>query len=120
MHHLLLAACCLAFLASPPTSHAQESPPVPSAQVSADQSSCREIAVLAQKYDADRKLPDSVVTGGQPCPKGEAAVCLLAVMDKVLEKCEKEGKEAVPPRTWSGSPSCTRRSRRNWPSMRGT
>ena len=96
MHHFLLAAFCFAFLVSPLTCHAHESPAATSVQVSADQSSCREIAVLAQKYGADRKLPDSVTTGGQPCPKGEAAACLLAVIEKVQEKCAKEGKDAVP------------------------
>lgn len=96
MHRLLLATFFLTFLVSPLTCQAGDSTAATSAPVSADQSSCREIAALAQKYGTDRKLPDSVVTGGQPCPKGEAAACLLAVIEKVQEKCAKEGKEAVP------------------------
>jgi hypothetical protein len=97
MHQLLFAACCLTFLSPSLPCLAQEIPAAPTAQVSADQSSCREISALAQKYGADRKLPDSVVVGGAPCPRGEAASCLLAVMDKVLEKCGKEGDGSVSP-----------------------
>ena len=41
------------------------------------------------------KLPASVLAEGKPCPRGEAAICLLAVIGKALEKCGKEGKEAV-------------------------
>jgi hypothetical protein len=58
--------------------------------------SCKDIAELGKKYDAARKLPDSVVIEGKPCPKDELARCLLSVIDKTLDKCEKEGPEAVP------------------------
>ena len=97
MHHLLLTACCLAFLASPPKQLRSGKPASFLCTGIRRPVVLPEIAVLAQKYGAGRKLPDSVVTGGQPCPgKGEAAVCLLAVIDKVLDKCGKEGKDAVP------------------------
>jgi hypothetical protein len=63
----------------------------------ADVQACREIIDLAKKYDATAKLPASVVNEGKPCLRGEAAVCLLAVIEKVLEKCGKEGKDSVSP-----------------------
>jgi len=33
---------------------------------------------------------------GKPCSKGEVASCLLSVIKKVKEKCDKEGTDAVP------------------------
>ncbi|RII26568.1 MAG: hypothetical protein CXR31_09105 [Geobacter sp.] len=98
MHHLLLATLCLTLLVPSPRCFAEalmlsSSSP----QQSADSSSCREIAALAQKYGADRKLPDSVVIDGQPCPRGEAAACLLAVILKVQETCVRLGRDAVSP-----------------------
>lgn len=96
MHHFLLVACCLTVLIFPLTCGAEDSPAIPSAHISVDHSYCRELAALAQKYGADRKLPASVTIDGSSCPAGEAAVCLLAVIDKVREKCAREGKDAVP------------------------
>ncbi|HEY5974318.1 MAG TPA: alginate export family protein [Geobacteraceae bacterium] len=96
MCQLFLVICCFALLASPLTCHAEVPPATPSLQTPADISFCREIAALAQKYGADRKLPDSVVNDGKPCPRGEAASCLLSVIIKVQEKCAKEGWAAVP------------------------
>jgi hypothetical protein len=61
-----------------------------------EQPTCKELAELAEKYNASRKLPESVVVEGKPCPKEEAAGCLYSVIQKVMEKCEKEGREAVP------------------------
>ncbi len=57
---------------------------------------CREVAELAKKYDAEKKLPESVIVEGKSCPKGEVAQCFLSIMEKVLEKCKKEGPDAVP------------------------
>ena len=96
MHQLLLAVFCLTLLAPPLACHAEERPARASSQTTADHQFCQEIAVLAEKYGADRKLPDSVTVEGRPCPKGEAVACLLAVIDKVLDKCGKEGNDAVP------------------------
>jgi hypothetical protein len=58
--------------------------------------SCREVSELGKKYDATRKLPDAVIAEGKPCPKSEVTGCLLSVIDRVLEKCDREGEEAVP------------------------
>jgi hypothetical protein len=53
--------------------------------------SCQEIVTLATKYGALVKLP-----AGESLEKKELAPPLLAVIEKVLEKCEKEGSEAIP------------------------
>jgi hypothetical protein len=58
--------------------------------------SCKEVAELAVKYDAKKKLPDAVVMEGKPCSRKDVQGCLLSVIEKVLEKCGKEGTEAVP------------------------
>jgi len=96
MYQLFLAVCCFTLLASPLACYAEDLPITFSPTQVSDQSSCREIAALARKYGADHKLPESVVVDGKPCPRGEAASCLLSVIVKVLEKCEKEGRDAVP------------------------
>ncbi len=66
------------------------------AQTAAGQELCRTVAELANKYNAGKKLPDPVIMEGKSCPRGEVAQCLLSLMDKVLEKCKKEGPDAVP------------------------
>ena len=57
---------------------------------------CRDVAELARKYDAAKKLPESVVFEGKSCSRNEVAQCFLALMEKVLEKCKKEGPESIP------------------------
>lgn len=58
--------------------------------------SCRELNELAKKYGANGTLSQSVFVEGKACPKDEMARCLLSVMDRMLDKCDKEGPEAVP------------------------
>ncbi|HTP65191.1 MAG TPA: alginate export family protein [Geobacteraceae bacterium] len=53
--------------------------------------SCKEIGELAAKYGALKKLPEK-----EFLEKKELAESLLAVMEKVLAKCELEGRESVP------------------------
>ena len=65
-------------------------------QVTIEHWACKDITELSKKYGASQKQPDSVVAEGKPCPKDELAKCLLAIIDRVIEKCEKEGVEAVP------------------------
>jgi hypothetical protein len=60
-----------------------------------DIQSCRTLAELAKKYGAEKRLPDSVVVEGKPCSKSELARCLLSVMEKVCDKCDKEGCAAL-------------------------
>jgi hypothetical protein len=64
--------------------------PLP-AKVSREHWSCKEIAELAAKYGAQNKLPE-----GASLEKEELVVPFLSLIDKVLEKCEKEGIAAVP------------------------
>lgn len=56
---------------------------------------CRDVAELAQRYDAERALPATMTVEGKPCLRSEAADCLLGVIDKVLAKCRKEGINAL-------------------------
>ncbi len=58
--------------------------------------SCKEIAELGKKYEATKKLPEAVVVEGKPCPKRELAGCLLSILDKVMDKCGKEGADSIP------------------------
>src|SRR6185369_3653651 len=55
-------------------------------QVTSEHWAYREIADLLEKYSTHKKLPV-----GKSCSKGELAQCLLSVLDKVVEKYEKEG-----------------------------
>src|SRR5512140_1944281 len=96
MHRLVLVLGWL-LLVPPLVCRAADLPADPSSQTAARQWSCRDIVSLAQKYGVDAKLPDAVSAGGEACPGGDAAACLLAVIDKVREKCATEGKDAVPP-----------------------
>ncbi|WP_298439286.1 alginate export family protein [Geobacter sp.] len=64
-------------------------------QVTMSHWSCKQIAELARKYDAEKKLPDTVEVEGKPISRAELAKYLLYVMDKVVKKCDLEGKEAV-------------------------
>ncbi len=59
-------------------------------QVTSEHWAYKEIADLLEKYSAQKKLPE-----GKSCPKGELAQCLLSVLDKVVEKYEKEGGQAI-------------------------
>ncbi|UFS70811.1 alginate export family protein [Geomonas sp. RF6] len=61
------------------------------AQVSKEHWACKELTELSAKYGAPASLPQKEVL-----EKKELASQLLSLMDKVLEKCEKEGPEAVP------------------------
>jgi hypothetical protein len=61
------------------------------AKVPKEHWSCKEIAELAAKYGALKKLPESA-----SLEKKELAAPLFAVIEKVQEKCKKEGSEAVP------------------------
>jgi hypothetical protein len=61
------------------------------AKVPREHWSCKEIAALAAKYGALKKVPEA-----ESLEKKELVAPLLAVIEKVQEKCEKEGKEAVP------------------------
>ena len=82
----LFLSVCLASAALAHEGHSE----IP-AKVSLEHWSCKEIAELAQKYGAPGKLPAAEIL-----EKRELAAPLLAIIDKVLEKCGKEGAGAIP------------------------
>lgn len=51
----------------------------------------KEVKELGEKYSAEKKLPE-----GETCTKSELCQCLLSILDKIVEKREKEGDEAIP------------------------
>ena len=74
---------------------ADEAAQAPAGQSAVDEKMVKYLVDLANKYDATGKLPKSVVVEGKPCPKPDAATCLLAIIEKVLDKSKKEGKDAI-------------------------
>lgn len=59
-------------------------------QVTSEHWAYKEIAELLQKYAAEKKLPE-----GRDCSRGELTDCLLAVLNRVVEKYEQEGAQAI-------------------------
>ena len=88
----LIAACFLLSVCLGSAVFAHDDTREIPAKVSGDHWSCRELAELATKYGAQSRLP-----AAELLEKRVLAAQLLAVMDKVLEKCGKEGSKAVPP-----------------------
>jgi hypothetical protein len=60
--------------------------------VTAEHWSCRELAELAAKYESKERLPES----GRTYTKEELARVLCSVLERVCDKAEKEGPEAIP------------------------
>lgn len=86
---LSFSLCIAAFLCGSAFAHEGQSEI--SAKVPKEHWSCKEIAELAAKYGALKKLPEK-----EYLEKKELAEPFLSVMEKVLTKCEIEGREAVP------------------------
>lgn len=63
--------------------------PIPD-QVPTENWAYQEIKELVEKYEAKKTLPEK-----KTCTKDELAQCLLSVMEKVVEKYEKEGAQAI-------------------------
>jgi hypothetical protein len=97
MKKLLYALCLSALLSTGFLNAARAAEDVEQIpdQVTMEHWACKDIVELSKKYGASGKLPDSVASKGK-CPKDEMARCLLSIIDRVLDKCEKEGVEAVP------------------------
>lgn len=91
----LLILCALILFRGWSAAHAETTVQAPAEQPAVDDRTVSDLVDLAKKYDATGKLPRSVVVEGKPCPKGDAVTCLLAVIEKVLDKSKKEGKEAI-------------------------
>lgn len=90
----LILYLSVAFLWNAPSAWGGDDRQVPD-KVTMEHWTCREIAELAVKYDAERRLPEAVVAGGKSCDKTELARCLLSVMEKVVTRCEVDGPDAV-------------------------
>jgi hypothetical protein len=74
---------------------APETSNIVAGEAAVDDLTVRDLVDLAKKYDATGKLPNSVMIEGKPCPRADAATCLLTIIEKVLDKSKKEGKDAV-------------------------
>ena len=59
-------------------------------QVTSDHWAYKELSELGEKYEAEKKLPE-----GTSCSKSELAHCLVAILEKVVEKYDKEGPHAI-------------------------
>lgn len=86
---MLFLAVLFAMLVCGAASAHEEGGEIP-AKVPKTHWSCREIAELAAKYGALKKLPEK-----ETLEKKELAASFLDIMDKVRAKCELEGSEAV-------------------------
>jgi hypothetical protein len=91
----LLISCALILAMGWGTAHADISVHSLAEQSVVEDQAFRNLVDLAEKYDATGKLPKSVVVEGKPCTKGDAATCLLTIIEKVLDKSKTEGKDAV-------------------------
>jgi hypothetical protein len=91
----LFILCALILVMGWSAAYAETAGQAPAEQAAVDDRAVRDLVDLAKKYDATGKLPRSVVVEGKPCPRGDAATCLLAVIEKVLDKSKKEGKDAI-------------------------
>ncbi len=60
-------------------------------QVPCEHWTYKEVKELGEKYSAGKKLPE-----GESCPKSELCQCLISIFDKIVEKQQKEGGEAIP------------------------
>ncbi len=64
--------------------------------VAEDHWSCRDLAELTARYEATERLPESADVGGRIYSKTELARVLSSILQKVCDKAEKEGAEALP------------------------
>jgi len=91
----LFILCALILVFGRSVAHAETAVQTPAEQTVGDDRTVKDLVDLAKKYDSTGKLPQSVVVEGKPCPKRDAATCLLAIIEKVLDKSRTEGKDAV-------------------------
>ncbi|MBF0506724.1 MAG: alginate export family protein [Nitrospirae bacterium] len=92
---ILLLLCILLIAAGATLARADDTKDTSAAQI-LEQVPCehwayKEVKELGKKYSAEKKLPE-----GKTCPKSELCQCVLSILDKVMEKQEKEGGEAIP------------------------
>jgi hypothetical protein len=92
----LLMICVPALMTGWGEALAGDLPGQASSQKTVDPQTVRDLVDLSNKYVSAAKLPDSISVHGRPCPREEAATCLLGIIAKVLAKSGKEGKESIP------------------------
>jgi Alginate export len=88
----VLVFICLSLFIVPGSAYSAETPDLPSRLTEDAINTCREVKALAEKYGADSKQLDT----DQPDRRALAA-SFISVADRILEKCDKEGREAIPP-----------------------
>jgi len=62
--------------------------------------SCRDLDDLSRKYGVSPGFSSSVTTGEHTYSRRDLAEKLFSVLQKVLERCEVEGRDAVPAEDW--------------------
>jgi hypothetical protein len=92
----LLILPALAFFALPQMAAASDADSAIPERVPAEHWSCRDLAELTAKYETAERLPDSAVIGGRTYSRDELARVLCSLLEKVVEKSEKEGPKSVP------------------------
>jgi len=85
--NIVLLVALLVCIASPVTAASEVIPE----RVESKHWSCLELKDLADKYDASRRVPE-----GEFVAKQDLAASLLAVLDKVMEMCDKKGANGIP------------------------
>ena len=93
---VFLISCTLILVMGWSVAYAETAGQAPAEQSAVDERAVKDLVDLAKKYNATGKLPQPVVVEGKPCPRGDAATCLLAIIEKVLDKSKKDGKDAIP------------------------
>lgn len=88
---LMLLICTLSWSSAFAADEEQQIPE----QVIMSHWACKQIAELAKQYDANKKLPETLEVNHRTISKAELAKYLLSVMEKMVEKCDLEGKHAV-------------------------
>lgn len=91
---LLLIALIVCNLCGSPAFAADDGQQIPE-QVTMDHWACKQTAELAKKYAAEKRLPETVEVEGKTISKAELAKYLLYVIEKIVNKCDLEGKDAV-------------------------
>jgi hypothetical protein len=87
----VVLALLLACIEAPDLCAAEENEPLP-ARIARDLWPCNDLSALAKKYGVSRKLPDTTLV-----EKQELVLLLSATLERVVEKCGREGSVALPP-----------------------
>jgi Alginate export len=92
VHLSVLVFICLSLCVVPASAYSAEIPGSSSRVTEDAINTCRKVKELAEKYGVDSKLLDI----SQP-DKRVMAASFVSVADRILEKCDLEGREAIPP-----------------------